>query len=233
MGELPEAYAKDPDWRQRIGLEMVEGAAALAAIDHEAVGLADFGKPERWLERQVSRWKSQLAGYSEMEGYDVPDLPGVNELGTWLQEQQPKRCRIGIIHGDYQFANVMFSPTEPRLAAVVDWELSTLGDPLLDLAWMLTAWWEDGDPEGRGPQLSPWADMGTRAELIEHYGRVSGRDMSDMPWFFVLGCYKLGILLEGTHARACAGKAPREIGDQLHAYARWLFAKGQQFIAGI
>ena len=232
MGDLPGSYATDSNWRRRIGLEMVEGAAALAAVDVQASGLGDFGKPDAWLERQVSRWRSQLEGYSKFEGYGEPDLPGVNRLGDWLESHRPAQCQIGIIHGDFQFANVMFAPDAPKLAAVVDWELSTLGDPLLDLAWMLTAWWEEGDPEGRGPQLEPWTDMGARSELIEHYGRVSGRDMSDMPWFFVLACYKLGILLEGTYARACAGKAPKEMGDALHAYARWLFAKGEQFIAG-
>lgn len=231
MGELPGAYATDAKWRQAIGRGLVEGAAALGAVDHAAVGLGDFGKPDAWLERQVSRWRSQLEGYAKFDNYGSPDLPGVDTLGDWLEANRPAECRIGIIHGDYQFANVMFARDEPKLAAVVDWELSTLGDPLLDLAWTLTAWWEEGDPEGKSPQLSPWEDMGSRAELIEYYGQVSGRDMSVMPWFFALACYKLGILLEGSHARACAGKAPKEMGDALHSYARWLFAKGNQFIA--
>ncbi len=231
MGELPGRYATDPAWRRAIGRGLVEAAAALAAVDHEAVGLADFGKPDAWLERQVSRWRSQLDGYSKLEGYGAPDLPGVDALGEWLEANRPGECRIGIIHGDYQFANVMFARDEPRLAAVVDWELSTLGDPLLDLAWTLTAWWEEGDPEGKTPQLQPWSDMGSRAELIAYYGEVSGRDMAPMPWFFALACYKLAILLEGTYARACAGKAPKAIGDGLHGYARWLLAKGNQFIA--
>lgn len=231
MGELPGRYATDADWRRKIGPALVEGAASLAAVDHEAVGLADFGKPDAWLERQVSRWRSQLEGYTKFDGYDGPNLPGVEVLGDWLEANRPDECRIGIIHGDYQFANVMFSPSEPKLAAVVDWELSTLGDPLLDLAWTLTAWREDGDPEGQGPQLAPWSDMGTRAELIEYYGAVSGRSMSAMPWFFALACYKLGILLEGSHARASAGMMPKAIGDSLHAYASWLFEKGNQIIA--
>ena len=233
MGELPGRYATDADWRRSIGRELVESAAALAAVDPEAVGLADFGKPDAWLERQVSRWRSQLEGYAKFDGYRGPDLPGVDALGDWLEANRPAECRIGIIHGDYQFANVMFAPSEPKLAAVVDWELSTLGDPLLDLAWSLTAWREEGDPEGQGPQLTPWSDMGTRAELIDYYGQVSGRDMSVMPWFFALACYKLGILLEGSHARASAGMMPKAMGDSLHAYASWLFALGTQYIAKV
>jgi aminoglycoside phosphotransferase (APT) family kinase protein len=124
----------------------------------------------------------------------------------------------------------MFAPDEPKLAAIVDWELSTLGDPLLDLGWLLTAWIEPGDPPGKAPQLDPWEGMPSRAELIAHYATVSGRDVAAMPWFFVLACYKLGILLEGSHARASAGQAPKEIGDMLHAYALWLFEKANQVL---
>ena len=129
---------------------MVEGAAKLGSVDHEAVGLADFGKSENWLERQVGRWRSQLEGYRELEGYSGSELPHVDLVGQWLEDNRPDEAQIGIIHGDFQFANMMFAPTQPKLAAVIDWELSTLGDPLLDLAWMLTAWHEDDDPPGRG-----------------------------------------------------------------------------------
>lgn len=232
MGPLPDPYDTDPTWRNRIGFTMVEAAAKLAAVDHETVGLADFGRSEHWAERQVGRWRSQLEGYADVAGYPGPDLPGVDELGDWLDRNRPAAVRIGILHGDYQFANVMLEPDRPELAAIIDWELCTLGDPMLDLAWMCTAWTEESDPEGRAPQLQPWDAMASRAELVAHYGDVTGRPIDDFPWFFVLACYKLGILLEGTHARACAGKAPRQIGDALHAYARWLFAKGQQLVAG-
>jgi aminoglycoside phosphotransferase (APT) family kinase protein len=226
------SYADDPAWPRHLAEEMAEGAAQLGLIDHEAVGLGDFGKSENWLERQVSRWRSQLDGYRELEGYSGSELPHVDRVGQWLEDHRPAQCHIGIIHGDHQFANVMFSNTEPKLAAIVDWELSTLGDPLLDLAWMLTAWYEPDDPPGHGTGGGPfWDRMPSRQDVIEHYGAVSGRSIDDMPWFFVLGCYKLGILLEGTYARALAGKAQMEMGNTLHSYATWLFEKGAQTIA--
>ncbi len=209
---------------------MVDGAAKLGAIDAATVGLADFGKAGDWLDRQVSRWRSQLDGYSELDGYGRPELEGVDRVGNWLEANKPSEAHIGIIHGDYQFANVMFSPAEPKLAAIVDWELSTLGDPLLDLGWVLTSWSEPGDPPGKAAPFEPWDGMPSRAELIARYGEVSGRDVSVMPWFLVLACYKLGILLEGSHARAGAGQAPKEIGDLLHAYAVWLFEKANQLL---
>jgi aminoglycoside phosphotransferase (APT) family kinase protein len=230
MGTLPGRYATDGSWRRAFSFELVDAAAKLGAIDAYAVGLGDFGKADDWLERQVSRWRSQLDSYRELDGYDGPDLEGVDRVGDWLDSNRPAECHIGIIHGDYQFANVMFARDAPKLAAIVDWELSTLGDPLLDLAWLLAAWSEPGDPPGKPMQFGPWHDMPSRAELVERYAGISGRDTSAMPWFLVLACYKLGIVLEGTYARACAGQAPKEIGDALHAYTVWLFAKANQLL---
>jgi aminoglycoside phosphotransferase (APT) family kinase protein len=226
------AYADAAEWPRRLGEEMAEAVAKLGAVDHVSVGLADFGRPDRWLERQVDRWRSQLEGYAELDGYSGSELPHVDRVGRWLDDHRPTECRIGILHGDYQFANVMFAPDEPRLAAVVDWELSTLGDPLLDLAWMLTAWHEPDDPPGHGGGGGPfWDRMPGRQQVIDHYAAVSGRSVDAVPWFFVLACYKLGIILEGTYARALSGQAPMEMGEMLHEYATWLFEKGAQSAA--
>ncbi len=229
-GPLPGRYGTDASWQHRFGEELVEGAAKLAGVDHAAVGLSDFGKADNWIGRQASRWRAHLEGYSQLEGYGAPEIPGVQRVGDWIEANQPATCEIGVIHGDFQFANVMFAHNEPKLAAMVDWELSTLGDPLLDLAWMMQAWSEPGDPPGKPMQLPPFAGQASRAQLVQHYADVSGRDIGDYPWFFALACYKLGIILEGTHARAKAGLAPKEIGDLLHAYTLWLFEMANQWI---
>jgi len=99
---------------------------------------------------------------------------------------------------------------------------------MLDMAWVLSNWWEEGDPEGKSPMVQPWDGFLSRRELVRRYGELTGRDMVSMPWFFILACYKLGSILEGTYARAKAGKAPKYIGDRLHDYALWLFAKAKQ-----
>jgi aminoglycoside phosphotransferase (APT) family kinase protein len=220
---LPALHAGDPAVRHRMGLAMVEAIAALGGLDHEALGLADFGKPEGYLERQVGRWRSQLESYAAMEGYPGPDIPGVDEVARWLDERTPGHLRPGIIHGDFHLANVMFRFDSGELAAAVDWELTTIGDPLIDLGWMLATWPEPGTP-GPGPHV---ADDGfpTSAELVEHYGRHSDRDLAHVDWYAVLACYKLGIILEGTHARAFAGRAPKEVGDLLHATTVGLFER--------
>ncbi|MDB6091837.1 MAG: phosphotransferase family protein [Gammaproteobacteria bacterium] len=231
-GQLPGQYATDIAWRRAMGEELVKAAAALAAVDPKAVGLDGLGKPDDWHERQVSRWRSQLDGYRTMPNYGEHALPHIDEVGQWLSDNLPRDRRIGITHGDLQFANVMFSLRAPRISGVVDWELTTLGDPVLDLGWVLGSWWEKGDPEGKQPLVAPWEGFLSRAELVQLYGGITGRDMGDLPWFFALACYKLACLLEGTYARSKAGQIPAEIGQKVHAYAVWLMAKSTQVIAG-
>jgi len=232
-GELPGNYATDASWRRAMGDELVRAAAALGAVDHQAVSLADLGKPENWHARQVERWRSQLEGYATATpGYDPRALPHFDEVGRWLSDNLPEDRRIGIVHGDLQFPNVMFSLAAPRIAAVLDWELASLGDPMLDLGWILSSWFEEGDPEGKSPMVKPWDGFLPRAELIALYGERSGRDMRAVPWFFALACYKLACLLQGTVAAAKAGKVPENVGASVHAYSTWLTTKARQIIAG-
>ncbi len=123
---------------------------------------------------------------------------------------------------DFHAANVMFSHEGPELAALVDWELSTVGDPLLDLGWLLAT---SPDESGRGVGPSVWPGFPGPQELLARYAERSTRDLSAIAWYEVLACYKLGIILEGTHARACAGKAPKATGDLLHATTLGLFKR--------
>ncbi len=212
---LPDgAYRTDPAWQHSMGLSMADAIAALASVDHVAVGLGDLGKWDGWAERQVSRWRKQLDGYSELSGYPGPDIPGVDAVGEWLDRHRPADTRPGLIHGDFHFANVLMRYDEPRLAAIVDWEHVTVGDPLLDLGHLLATW-----PSRHGVSVSVDAPgLPTRDEVIARYAAQVARPLDDVTWFHVLACYRLGLILEGTHARACAGLAPKEIGDQLHAH---------------
>lgn len=221
---LPPLHAGDATVRHRIGLSMVEAIAALSRVDPVAAGLGDFGRLDHWLERQVARWAGQLASYAEMPEWPGPDaIPGVAEVARWLDAHRPRTMVPGIIHGDFHLANVMVRHDSGDLAAVVDWELSTLGDPLLDLGWLIATWPEEGVPRATDVAITPWEGFATADELAAHYATVSGRDLANLDWFVVLACYKLGIILEGSHARACAGKAPKAIGDRLHAHTLDLF----------
>jgi aminoglycoside phosphotransferase (APT) family kinase protein len=217
--------------RHAMGLDLVDSIAALGRIDYRAVGLSDFGRPDGYLERQVGRWQSQLESYSELEGYPGPEIPGLDRVAQWLGDNRPTSWKPGILHGDYHLANVMYRHDAPRLAAIVDWELSTIGDPLLDLGGLLaTLPAPDGSSAGGAIGLQPWDGFPTTDELVERYAKGSERDLSQVGWYGVLACYKLGIILEGTHARASAGKAPKATGDALHATTVGLFKRALAMI---
>jgi aminoglycoside phosphotransferase (APT) family kinase protein len=229
---LPPLHAGDAAVRREMGFQIALGAAALGAVDHVAVGLGDLGKPDGFLERQVPRWLGELDSYSRFEGYPGPEIPGVHDVARWLEDNRPATFAPGILHGDYHFANVMYRYDGPQLAAIVDWEMCTIGDPLLDLGW-LVATWPDGSRAGSavGAGLAAAGGLPSTDEIVRRYAEHTTRDTSAMNWYAVLACFKLGIVLEGTHARAFAGKAPKPVGDMLHATTLGLFARALELIA--
>lgn len=250
--ELPELHASDPALRHEMGMQAADAIAQLGAVDHVAVGLADFGHPDGFLERQVSRWQNELDSYSQLDGYLGPNIPGLDTIAEWLNANRPTTWQPGIMHGDYHLANLMFSPTGPEVVAIVDWEMCTIGDPLVDLGWLLATWPEpapdaDSDADGATASANPalgstaGAVAGTlgstgglpgTAEVVARYAAHSERDVTSIDWYVVLACFKLGIVLEGTYARARAGQAPMATGDLLHSITLELFARAQSVIAG-
>ncbi|OBJ61531.1 phosphotransferase family protein [Mycobacterium sp. 1423905.2] len=227
---LPPLHAGDAGVRHGMGLSMADALAKLGAVDHVAVGLADFGKPEGFLQRQVPRWLSELASYSEYENYPGPQIPGVDEVSAWLTQNQPSNWAPGIMHGDYHAANVMFSRTGPEVVAICDWEMCTIGDPLLDLGWLLATWRQPDGSSVFSHALGGMDGLASTDELLQRYAQNTTRDLSHMTWYTVLACFKLGIVIEGTLARACAGKAEKAVGDQLHAATVHLFERALTLI---
>ncbi len=197
----PPPFDEDLDARRGLGFELVEGIARLARLDWRARGLEGFGHPEGFHERQVDRWLKHL------EGFSFRPLPGLEEAAAWLRTHRPRRYEPGIMHGDYQFANVMFAHRAPaRLAAIVDWEMATIGDPLLDLGWVVSGWPDDPD----APAAASYVDyrgLPTRDELLARYEEVSGRPVDDIDYYVVLARFKLAIVLEGGYARVVKGTA--------------------------
>lgn len=232
VGDLPQPHAGSPAMRHRMGLAMVEALAALGSIDPVAAGLEGFGKPQGYLERQVARWMAQLRGYEALAGWPgAAALGDVGGIADWLEANRPKGGAPGILHGDFHLANVMFRRDSGELAAVVDWELATIGDPLVDLGWLLATWPEPADEEAT-VRVVPWEGFPAATELVARYAARSSRDLSAIGWYAVFACWKLAILLEGTHARAHAGKAPMDTGQKLHRRARHLIARAQRWIDG-
>ncbi|HPY24732.1 MAG TPA: phosphotransferase family protein [Mycobacterium sp.] len=229
---LPALHAADAAVRHGMGLSMADAVARLGAVDHVAVGLGDFGKPEGFLDRQVPRWLSELESYTQFDNYPGPDIGDVDSVATWLRDHQPSSFSPGIMHGDYHAANVMFSRTGPEVAAIVDWEMCTIGDPLLDLGWMLATWYRPGQEPVLPNELMTAGALASPAELVERYAQNTARDLSAIDWYTVLACFKLGVILEGTNARAGAGLAPREVGDILHTATVRLFERAQMIMEG-
>jgi aminoglycoside phosphotransferase (APT) family kinase protein len=201
MGPLPEPFRSDAKLKQGLGDELVDAIANLSLVDWRAGGLEGFGRPEGFLARQVERWLAHLASFRFRE------LPGLEEAAAWLRAHTPRRFRPGIIHGDYQFANVMFRHGAPaRMAAVVDWEMSTVGDPLLDLGWVLMGW-PDPDEDRSQALYFDYAGMQSRAELMERYAKRSGLALDAIDYYVVLARFKMACVLEGGYARYVQGGA--------------------------
>jgi aminoglycoside phosphotransferase (APT) family kinase protein len=214
---LPALHASSPDVRRQMGFSLVEGAATLGRIDHVAAGLADFGRSDLYLARQVGRWHGQLESYRSCPQWPGAEgLPGIAPVEAYLEANIPGHFSPGILHGDYSIGNVMYRLDGPELAAIVDWELATIGDPLIDLGWIIACWPGAGGPDLPVHAVEPFDGFPAIGELVEHYARRSARDLSCLNWYAVLSCYKLAILLEGTFVRACAGAAPMKTGLTLH-----------------
>lgn len=216
--ELVEPYAGDPVARRAAALDVAAALARVAAVDHRAVGLGDVGRPEGFLDRQVPRWLEHLRSYDAVPGYPGGLLPHVDRVAHWLTAHRPAGSRPGIVHGDYHLNNVLLSPDRPRVAAIVDWEMCTIGDPLLDLGWLLVTWPDDADALTGGP-FAAAGDLPEPADLVERYAGDSDRDLSALDWYTALAGFKLGIVLEGTHARWHAGQADQATGLRLHRAA--------------
>ena len=204
MSRMDAPFDTNLEARREMGFELVGAIAKLANVDWRAAGLEGLGKPEGFLDRQVDRWLAHLSGFKFRE------IPGLDEAASWLREHTPREFRSGILHGDYQFANVMFAHGAPaRLAAIVDWEMSTVGDPLLDLGWVLMSW---PDPEERTKNDSEmtyfdYTGMPTRAELTQYYAERSHLPVDALDYYIVLARFKMACVLEGGYARYVAGGA--------------------------
>lgn len=192
------------DQRRATYEALAETLAALHRVDPSSVGLADFGKTENYVGRQVDRWTKQyLAAKTD-------DLPEMDALMAWLPEHAPKGDETAIVHGDFRLGNMIYHPTEPRVIAVLDWELSTLGHPLADLAYAALPWRFPPNPAMPGlvgVDLEAEA-LPTESEFVATYCWAVGRpDAPDWPFFLALSLFRLAGICQGVYARSLAGNA--------------------------
>jgi aminoglycoside phosphotransferase (APT) family kinase protein len=204
----PAPFDTDLEARKGLAYQLVEGIALLGNVDWRAKGLQDLGRPDGFHERQVDRWTAFL------ERVKGRELPGFDEAAGWLRTHKPIDFIPGLMHGDYQFANVMYRDGAPaRLAAIIDWEMGTVGDPKLDLGWVVQSWPEDTNAEGVQGSTG-YADMygmPSRDQVVQHYANVSGRQVDDLDYYIILAKWKLAVVLEQGYQR-------RGDDEKLHAF---------------
>jgi aminoglycoside phosphotransferase (APT) family kinase protein len=191
-----------PQQRSEMYDAMNDVLAKLHNVDYQAVGLADFGKPTGYVARQVSRWSKQYVASC------VEDTPAMNELMKWLPANQPAEDEAAIAHGDYRIGNLLYHPTESRVVAVLDWELSTIGHPLGDLAYCCSAY-HSPSAGGRGFEAVDMKALGipTEAEFLEAYCRRTGRqDIPNWTFFIVFSLFRTAAILAGVYRRAIDGQ---------------------------
>ncbi|WP_034092067.1 phosphotransferase family protein [Streptacidiphilus albus] len=180
---------------------VVDTLAELHAVDPDAVGLAGFGRPEGFMERQVRRWRRQW------DASRTREVPGADALNDRLAANCPRPPGSSLVHGDYKLDNLLFAPgAAGRVAAVLDWEMSTLGDPLSDLG-MLCMYWDGFAGIARSPVPSPGALPGwpDRAALVDRYARRSTLPLDGLDWYVAFAFYKIAAILEGIHCRTVQG----------------------------
>jgi aminoglycoside phosphotransferase (APT) family kinase protein len=201
VDEFPPGYADEPAKRRAVGDSLIDVLADLHTVDYDAVGLSEFGRPEGFAARQVRRWTKQWEATRDR------DRPALDALGARLAETVPAAQRSSIVHGDYRLDNCLLDPQTPgRIRAVLDWEMSTLGDPLTDLGMMFVYWPEAG--EERATTLSPVTTLPgfpTRREIMARYAERTGTDLSDMNWYVGFAFFKFAAIMAGIVARSAAG----------------------------
>ena len=202
---LPTGYAETEAQRASLSNGLVDVLAALHTVDYVAAGLGEFGRPDGYLSRQVSRWGKQWDA-TRLEGMEFVDV-----LAADLTAKLPATQRNTVVHGDYRLDNTMLHPTEVgRINAVLDWEMSTLGDPLADLGILLVYWAQESDPDLRkqGAPVGAVTSLPgflTRAEVAEGYAQRSGLDVDELPWYVAFGFFKLAVVCAGIAMRVKFG----------------------------
>jgi aminoglycoside phosphotransferase (APT) family kinase protein len=206
--EFPPHWRADPQVHRAIAESLVRVLVDLHAVDWQAAGLGDIGHPEGYMRRQVVGWIERYARAR------TTAVDGVEALATWLTDNLPESPPPTVVHNDFKLNNVLLDRADPRrLSAVLDWEMATVGDPLSDVAALMVYWTEPGDADTiMGALRSVTSEPGfpSRAEIVELYARLSGRDLSNLDWYLAFSYFKLGVILQQIYYRWFKGQTHDE-----------------------
>jgi aminoglycoside phosphotransferase (APT) family kinase protein len=197
--DLPKELNITPEIARRLSESFIDNLAALHQLDYTALGLADLGKPQGYMERQVKGWTERYYGSK------THDLPQVEEIAGWLKERMPGHSGASLIHNDYKYDNMLLDADDlTRIVAVLDWEMCTLGDPLSDLGTALAYWVQANDPADVLPaRWGPTSLPGslTRRQLLERYQAKTGRDVSNIVFYYVFALFKTAVIIQQIYYR--------------------------------
>jgi aminoglycoside phosphotransferase (APT) family kinase protein len=204
-----------------LGTLVIDALLELRSVDLNAAPLAGLRQPVHWLDEQLTRWVDLIDSYGDT-GHDArASLPGIDDLSTWLAATKPDSWELGLVHGDMHLGNVLVDPGTGSVRAIVDWELCSLGDPLLDLGHLLVTW-----PGAGVVATSDGPPLASPPALLQRYQQLSSRDLAAVDWFKALAALRLAAILEGTYARSLVGDAEAAVGRHLHQLALRLVATG-------
>jgi aminoglycoside phosphotransferase (APT) family kinase protein len=207
---IPHEFRDIADAPQRMSRSMVDALADFHAVDYEALGLGAFGKPEGFIGRQIDGWRRRW------ENARVEDVPEMDDLHAWLEANQPPSRGSALVHNDFKLDNTMFDSGDPaRVVGVLDWDMCTLGDPLSDLGALLTYWTEESDSPSMKAAATSFMPVGddrfpTRAELVQRYAARSGRDVSSVHFYHMLGMYRVIVIVAQIYIRYRRGQTQDE-----------------------
>jgi aminoglycoside phosphotransferase (APT) family kinase protein len=201
---LPDLYAQFPDAPRQMSLALVDALADLHAVDYNAIGLGELGKPAGFVERQIEGW------YKRWQAAKTEDVPEMGAVYEWLKKNVPAPSRFALVHNDYKLDNVMLAGDDPgHIIAIFDWDMATLGDPLSDLGALLAYWTEPSDPAYlQALSMMPTGNLGfpARAELVERYAERSGRPVEHIRFYRVLGLFRVVVIIAQIYIRFARGQ---------------------------
>ena len=222
--DLPPSARGEPDLARRVSEMIVDCLAALHAVDPRSVGLEGLGRPEGFVRRQVEGWSRRW------EAAKDKDVAGMDRLAAWLAANVPGSRAARLVHNDFKLDNILVAGDDPgRAVAVLDWDMCTTGDPLMDLGYLLNVWIEAGDdPAWRVTAAMPtWRDgCLTRAEAVERYRRLTGFDVGEATWYHAFGAFKLAVVLQQIHIRWLRGETQDSRFAGMGREVETLIAKG-------
>ena len=200
----PQAMVADRDLTKRLCHSFVDNLAQLHSLNYQEIGLTDLGKPDGYIGRQVHGWRKRY------ENAKTDDVKAIDQLADWLAENMPEESPPSLIHNDYKYDNLILDPNDlSHIIGVLDWEMSTIGDPLMDLGMALAYWIEADDPPAQqaiafGPTMIDGSQ--TRQELVERYQQTSGIVIENPLFYYSFGLFKLAVIVQQIYARYAQGK---------------------------